>query len=312
MTVFVNSDPAVFNRDVCAHLREHGYAVVRGLFDDDLVQSLIGQAARQFENPDVAGAVGYMQYQPDTRVIKTSMLEGACQFLASDQFIDLAQEYCGAELILSEVFSKTDFGRGYVYFDLHADYYAGYRYGEFSLADGAVSEPLGLSYLIYHHKTGEGAFSYSPGSHLLGAYKGLDPSSYPDDERKTILDRLQRLDGEAGDCIIFDPRGFHGQHQPNRVVRQSTIARYWRTDIFGRTQTKPLPVMVHELSGLSERQLRVLGLDGRPMKTREAEHHASFVRHGLSVRLVKAIVSATFLPTVVRRRIRMMRGASSG
>ena len=214
-------------------------------------------------------------------------------------------------MILSESFTKLDRGVNYVYFPPHTDYAPGYRpssfFDELRVSKEDMKQPLGLSYVLYHHDTSEGAFCYADGSHNLQAHRGGLLSDYSTEEQAEILKTWTRLDGKAGDLVLFDPRGFHGQDQPTTTSRYSTITRFWRTDVFGRRQARPVPVYTMDLEGLSPRQLRVLGIGASSLTPLEHDHHAGFKKQRRAYAIATKLIEHSYDLRYLRKRLAPLR-----
>ena len=167
-----------------------------------------------------------------------------------------------------------------------------------------MAGPLGLSYVMYHHDTASGAFCFAPGSHKLGAPLGGRLDSYPKAQREEVERSWTRLDGRAGDVVLFDPRGFHGQDQPSRADRMVTITRYWRTDIFGRRQHRPMPVYINDLEGFSPHQLSTLGVGAASLTPLVSDHHGRFRLRKLPYRLATMAIEHAYDLDHLKNRLR--------
>lgn len=294
---------------ILAQLDALGYAVLRNLFAADDLAAFLAARERWFARPAAGGAPGYSKYDYPKKVVQTSLLgPAALRMILEPRLIGLIERYCGASVVVSESFTKLDRAVDYVYFPAHSDYFEGYLSSESSSRAPLTAEdmagPLGLSYVMYHHDTASGAFCFAAGSHKQGARLGGMLDAYPEDERDAVLRGWTRIDGRAGDIVLFDPRGFHGQDQPSRADRHCTITRYWRIDVFGRVQHRPMPVYVNDLAGLTPGQLETLGLGAASLTPLEADHHGRFKLRRLSYRLATLAIEHAYDLDHLKRRLR--------
>ena len=122
---------------------------------------------------------------------------------------------------------------------------------EEGLTEESLRDPVGVGGAIYLHDTSDGAFTYCEGTHDYTAVDGPNLSDYPSDIRQRILERRVRCDGQKGDLVIFDDRGFHGPDQPTDADRVVILLDYYRVETHGFTQVSPMPVWTSDLGGLS-------------------------------------------------------------
>ena len=132
---------------------------------------------------------------------------------------------------------------------------------------------------------------------------------YGPDEQDEIRKHWVRIDGQAGDLVLFDPRGFHGQDQPTCKSRFATVSRFWRTDVFGRRQVRPVPVYTMDLQGLTDRQLRTLGIGAPSLTPLEHDHHAGFKKRQLPYKLAVTLIEHSYDLRYLRRRVQPLRSA---
>ncbi len=303
------------DHELLRQLRDRGYAVLRNVFPREQLEGMFRAREWWFQAPAVGGAPGYCKFDFEKKVVQTSLLgKDSLQILLNERLLDIIELYTGHEVILSESFTKLDRGVDYVYFPTHTDYAPGYRpsshYDEISLTREDMELPLGLSYALYHHDTTEGAFCFCAGSHKLYAFRGGMLTDYPKDEQAEIRSTWTRLDGRAGDMVLFDPRGFHGQDQPTTKSRIATISRFWRTDIFGRRQARPVPVYTMDLEGLTDRQLRVLGIGAQSLTPLQFDHHGGFRKRKRAYRLAINLIEHAYDIDHLKRRLQPLRSAA--
>jgi hypothetical protein len=221
------------------------------------------------EHPSIAGTIGYAKIDHPKKLANPFLLRRPFVDLAADErLLGFLERYQASETILAEAFIKQDMPVGYVYFPIHADFTAGWqksRKQPFKLSAEGMHERVGVGGVFYLHDVSEGAFCYCFGSHKLLAPRGQSLSDYPEDEKRAILSTRVRIDGLAGDLVLFDDRGFHGPDQPSTKSRTVILLDYYRVATFGHVQVSPLMVYSADLGGLTPRQLRVLGVGSGEM-----------------------------------------------
>ena len=190
------SDPA---QQISEALRERGYVLLNNACPVDDFQAFLRSRDWWFKAPAVAGVPGYCKFDFEKKVVQTSLLgDASLRLLLNEMMLDLIESYVGHEVILSESFTKLDRGVNYVYFPPHTDYAPGYRpssfFDELRVSKEDMKQPLGLSYVLYHHDTSEGAFCYADGSHNLQAHRGGLLSDYSTEEQAEILKTWTRSD----------------------------------------------------------------------------------------------------------------------
>ncbi len=281
-----------------AALAEHGFIVLRGLFAPDALAEANARIDRLASVPAVAGVPGYNKVDHPKKLMSPFVAGGALVPMCLDErVIGLVETYMASECVLAEANVKIDAGVGYTYFDMHADFSEGWRKtadAETALTADDMKQPVGVGAAVYMHDTAEGAFSYCAGTHKMMAPRGPDLSAYPADERRSIMDKRVRVDGRAGDLVLFDDRGFHGPDQPCRKSRRVILLDYYRVATFGHTQVSPMQVWSNDLGGLSPRQLRVLGVGADYMVAPQDYMGTRFRRSGM-YRPVRMLIENAYL-----------------
>ncbi len=246
-----------------AALAEHGVLVLRGLFDPERIAEANRRIDAMAAAPAIAGVPGYNKVDHPKKLFSPFACGGPLVEISLDErVIDLVEAHMDSECVLAEANVKIDEPVNYEYFAMHADFMAGWRKGrnaEFVLTEDALREPIGIGAAVYMHETHEGAFTYCAGSHRLMAPRGPDLDTYPADEQRAVMDTRVRIDGIAGDMVLFDDRGFHGPDQPSRARRRVILLDYYRIKTFGYTQVSPLPIWSNDLGRLTAKQMRVAG-----------------------------------------------------
>ena len=309
----VEFDPAIVS-DI---LNQRGFVVLRNFFSDTDVAEVTERANEFFKRPAIAGVMGYWKYDHPKKVLNPFILGGAVVHMMLDErIIEIIEKYMQSECILAEASLKLDRGVGYEYFPIHTDFSPGWKkspqLGE-GLTGEALRDPVGVGAAIYLHDTSEGAFSYCDGTHTFLATNGPNLTDYDTETQKRITERRVRCDGEKGDIVIFDDRGFHGPDQPSQSDRVVILLDYYRVDTFGRIQVSPMPVWTSDLGGLTKQQMRVLGVGATYMIDPQDFSKTRFKYNALYPLVSKLIEYAylhTHLMRVVKTRFRRYRSNS--
>ncbi|MSP67510.1 MAG: hypothetical protein EXQ96_05345 [Alphaproteobacteria bacterium] len=296
---------------VGAALAADGVVLLRNLFAQATVAEVVRRAEEWLALPAVAGVPGYAKVDAPKRLLNPCLLGGpALDLLADERVIDAIEAHMGSECVLAETTLKRDAGVGYVYFPLHSDFAVGWAKSADAtdrLTLAQLREPVGVGGVIYLHDTTEGGFCYCIGSHKLLSPHGQDLTRYPAAERAAIEATLVRLDGRAGDLVLFDDRGFHGPDQPSRVERTVILLDYYRVATFGRVQVSPLPLWSTDLARLTPRQLAVLGV-GADFWVSPMAYTATRFRRSAAYGLTRLIIENSYLLNHAKAKLKALIG----
>lgn len=295
---------------IVSAMRQDGCCILRGLLDAESTKRLEAVANRLLERPMIAGVPGYSKVDYPKKLFDPFRL--GPEFLrlcVNDLLVGVIEELMESECVLAECFGKLDRGVNYVYFPLHCDFAEGWKKSpdsDFRISQEDMKNVLGVGAVLYLRDATEGAFTYCPGSHLLGAPHGQKLSSYPSDQKTSIVSSKVRCEGRAGDLVIFDDRGFHGPDQPSASDRLVVLLDYYRVSTFGFKQVTPIQVPTKDLGGLTARQMRVLGA-GAGVMVDQQEYTGARFRHTWQYRLSSILVASAFyskhLKSVLKRAI---------
>jgi hypothetical protein len=288
-------------------LEERGFAVLRNLFSPEAIAEANRRIEQVAARPAIAGTFGYAKVDHPKRMFSPFLAGGPLVGIVLDErIIDIVEGVMDSPCILAESNVKIDEGVNYTYFPLHADFSAGWsksRASDFRLSAEALELPIGIGGAIYLHDTTEGAFSYCEGTHRMMAPKGQALAVYPADEQRAIRAKKVRIDGRAGDFVLFDDRGFHGPDQPSRVQRTVILVDYFRVATFGYTQVSPMPVWTNDLGGLSAKQMRVLGA-GAGYMVPPADYTSTRFKKSWAYPVAKRLIENAYLWQHFKQRIK--------
>ena len=297
-------------------LARDGVIVLRGLFEGAAVTDANSRIDEMARAPAIAGVPGYNKVDHPKKLFSPFAVGGPLvPMMLDERVIGLVEAYMKSDCVLAEANVKIDAPVGYEYFPMHADFTPGWRKNqnsEFVLSAEALTKPVGVGAAIYLHDTTEGAFSYCVGSHTLMAPDGVDLDAYPETQRSEILESRVRVDGGAGDMVLFDDRGFHGPDQPSRARRCVVLLDYYRVETFGYTQVSPMPVWSSDLGGLTAKQMQVLGA-GADFMISPRDYMGSRFKRNILYRPVKFLIENAFVWQHLKQKIKgAFRGRAKG
>lgn len=295
--IFDSSSSAIAPDRVVTTLARDGVCVLRNMFTAAALDEVDTAVSKWFAQPAVAGVPGYAKVDAPKKLLAPTLLGGSVyDLLVDERVIDIVEQYMKSECVLAEANLKYDAPVNYEYFAAHADFAVGWQKKADSppLTAAQLELPVGVGGAIYLHDTHQGAFSYALGTHTLGAPHGQDLNAYPEAERRAILDRWTRIDGQRGDLVLFDDRGFHGPDQPSSHERTVILLDYYRVETFGHKQVSPFPIWSTDIGRLSSRQLRVLGAGADTWSTPH-EYMLSRFRRNAAYGLVTGIIENAYL-----------------
>lgn len=297
VTVIDCSNQGTTPADARDALVEDGVVVLRNVFPKASVDEVCRRVKRYLAQPAVAGSPGYYKIDHPKKLLDPCVLGGPVyDLLLDERVIDLAEKCFGSECVMAEMFVKYDAPTNYNYFSHHADFYVGWQKKEGTtpiLTEDDLRRPPGIGGAIYLHETHEGAFCYCLGSHKRIVRRDQqDLSKVPEPDRSAILARRVRVDGQKGDLVLFDDRGYHGPDLPSTKERTVILIDYYKIATFGRKIVTPYAVWITDFTRLSPRQLKVLGAGAETWGDPWTTHHAKFNRSPLHRFIVRAIENA--------------------
>lgn len=232
-------------------LRERGITVLRGF--PPQFESLIQKTNNMLANPSVYGSQGFYQKDRHKKIYEAFLLgEESLQILLDERILDIVEGYLDANVLIQEMIVKNDLGDNELYFPMHA-HTGSYRTNK-------NAGPFSVGIMLYTHDTEEGAFCFTPGTHLWDFPHGADPYKYPKDMQDEIFENMVRVVGKKGDIVLFDHRGFHGPQQPVTTPRTVFLGGFHHGKDHGNKTKCPVALYSTDLRGLSDRQRDVLGI----------------------------------------------------
>ncbi len=245
-------------------LEEDGVVILRGFFENNIIETLVNSWKVYFKKPSISGALGYYRTSHPKAVLPAFLLgQPALRIALEKRVLAIIEGYMKSDCTLAEANAVWHKATSYVYFPLHSDFCKGWKKTKkmnYSVSSTDLKEPLGVGGMFYMHDTQEGALKYSLGSHKLYSSYGQHLKNYPMKMQNTILKNVVKCFGKKGDIILFDDRGFHGPDQPSNLDRSVLLLDYYRNKTFGSVVVTPHLTNITDLSILNSKQMKVLGL----------------------------------------------------
>ena len=294
---------------VSQHIEEYGFVALRNLFTPEHIEELFQETEKMMQRPSVGGSVGYYAKDCAKRICDPLLFgRKSIDVVTNSLVLDCVEEYMGGPCILSEIFAKKDLGIYDTYFPVHADFSMGMHIGnckDLPVTPEMMQKKFAIGAMLYLHNTNAGAFCYSVGSHKLQAPFGTTLEKYPENMRAEIQANFQRIDGRAGDLVLFDDRGFHAPEQPTSATRTVFIFDYYSVKDLGRVTKSPPPLLINDLSHLDERKMKVLGL-GASVHIGYFDHHTRQLssRKSSIYSIVAWIYETCFMFMRLKRRLK--------
>lgn len=253
--------------DAINALREKGVVQIRNLFKQNVINDINEKWKVYFRYPSISGSVGYSQTS-HKKLVHCALLMGKpiLTIALNNQITKIIEGFMRSKCTLAEANALFDKASSYEYFGLHSDFAEGWKKSKNMknpLSKEALKKPIGVGVILYLHDTDHGCFKYSIYSQKILSPHGQKLTNYPEKYKKQILGNVKKFKGLEGDIILFDDRGFHGPDQPSKVDRKTIIFDYYRDKTFGSLIVEPHKIKINDLSGLSARQLRILGINAK-------------------------------------------------
>ena len=281
-----------------------GYTLIRSPFPAEWIADLRQRAKQINVAPSIAGAVGFQVVDYARKVLNpcTQMGGHILDLVLYEPLLDLVEHLMGSACILAQAGMRFDRGVGYNYFPVHADFASGWTHGpDFELTETDLRSVLSIGCILYLTHSSEGAFTYLKGTHRLYAPKGSELSDYTIDEQAELIQHRVRLDGNIGDLVIFDPRGFHGPDFPSISPRLSIIFHFYNTAVFGRRQLSPFPIFSSDIGKLTSRQVEVLGANAKAFYD-PLQFMGNRIRRTWAYKLAKVVTEHAFYTEHLMRK----------
>ena len=234
-------------------LKKEGVIVLRNLLESKTIDKINFSSNKILLKPNILGTVGYYQIDPFKKVYDAFLLgEEVINAIVNEKIINLIETYTGDKILIGGAYLKHDMGANEVYFPYH-------RHTGADLTN-RKNRPYGCGIVLYVHDTEEGAFCYSVGSHKLSLEENdvAEMDKHPNLEE--LKNNLRRINGKAGDIVIFDENGFHGPEQPTKKPRTVILGSYQLAKYTNNKTRHAFPVVMSDLKNLTNTQLRCMGL----------------------------------------------------
>ena len=263
-------------------ISDDGVVVLRGIINDDDMQILKKKVDNVLSQPSVLGSVGYYQKDPYRKFYDGFLLgREVINVFVSEIIINFIETYLIGEVVINEIFLKNDLGNNLLYLPYHRHTGVG--------LENISQKPFGCGIALYIHDTEEGAFCYSIGSHNLNIEDKIDNiEDHP--LKENLMNNLNRINGDAGDLIIFDERGFHGPEQPTKIPRKIILSGYQLSKCTKNRSRTAIPILISDLKDLSKKQMRCIGI-GAGTRGKYEDYHLRTLNNNPVYETISSIIT---------------------
>ena len=275
-------------------LKKEGVIVLRNLLESKTIDKINFSSNKILLKPNILGTVGYYQIDPFKKVYDAFLLgEEVINAIVNEKIINLIETYTGDKILIGGAYLKHDMGANEVYFPYH-------RHTGADLTN-RKNRPYGCGIVLYVHDTEEGAFCYSLGSHKLSLEENdvAEMDKHPNLEE--LKNNLKRINGKAGDIIIFDENGFHGPEQPTKKSRTVILGSYQLAKYTNNKTRHAFPVVMSDLKNLTNTQLRCMGLGTGTNLSYENVNYRKFDDRKDYKKIKKVIENKMFLSLIAHK-----------
>ncbi|MAJ43572.1 MAG: hypothetical protein CMF96_02360 [Candidatus Marinimicrobia bacterium] len=250
-----------------SQLSEQGVVVIRDLISFSDLEKINEKVDNILKQPSLLGNIGYYQKDPYKKLYDGFLIhEKIIDIFLNEKIIRIIENYLKDEILINEIFLKNDLGSNTKYFPYH-------RHTGADLIK-IPNHPFGCGMALYLHDTESGAFCYSIESHKTKSTEETREifSIYEHPESKNLIKKLSRINGKQGDIILFDEKGFHGPEQPTKTPRKIILSGFQLKKYTNNKTRTEIPVLISNLSGLSDKQKDVIGINSGSRGTFESYH----------------------------------------
>ena len=295
----------------CFH--RNGVVLIKNFFKPKELNNFINEANKFLTEPMINGNFGYLKVDYEKKFVDPfSMGLDSKKFCLNEDLINLVEYLIGNKAILSEATIKYDKSTNYEYFGAHNDYVEGTKRSKYFnkvVTRSMINSVLAIGGILYLHKCNEGAFFYLTKSHKFKAQKGQILNNYPKDVIAELEKGRVKLDGDKGDLVLFDDRGFHGPSQPSKKDRLVLLLDWFNEKSWkGKFQMRPFTILSSEIGKFSKKQKRVMGVGSKPMENLSDYHIYSKFRKkkSFTFSLIKKIIEYSFYTDHIAKNIKRL------
>ncbi len=267
-------------------LKKDGVIVLRGIERKANLEKINEKVDYILKNPSVLGSIGYFQKDHNKKIYDGFLLgKEVVDFVANKSVIKLIESYLEDEIILNEMMLKNDLGNGTQYFPYHR--HTGRD------VEGPKDKAFGCGAILYLHDTEIGAFCYALKSHTLEIEENPESNLSRHEKKEEIKKNLRRINGNMGDLVIFDERGFHGPEQPVKTPRTVILYGFQSKLLTSNKSRTGIPVVISDLVNLDLHQLNSIGVGGGTRSEYENYHARKSVIHSKKYKLLSCLITSS-------------------
>ena len=287
ISCLVDIEESGWQEKAIKNLEKLGVTILRNIINKENLSNINTNTKNILKNRSVSGLHRYMQKDPFKKMYDGFLVSPEIiKILTHNELIKIIKNYINDDLVLTECFLKHDLGSQSIYFPYH-------RHTGSDLIYTNKDNKFGCGVIIYLHDTDTGAFCYLPGSHnfeIEDKKQFLLSENY---NYKNLKKQISRVNGKAGDIIIFNEAGYHGPEQPVKKSRTVIISGFQSKKMSGNATRTEIPVLLSNLNSLSDEQLRVLGF-GSSSRSSYKSYHMRKRKNSYYVNIINTSLNFVF------------------
>jgi len=283
---YIDVNSKNWHESALINLKEDGVIVLRSLAKKPNLEKINEKVGYILKNPSILGSIGYFQKDHNKKIYDGFLLgKEVVDFAANKSVIKLIESYLEDEIVLNEMMLKNDLGNGTQYFPYHR--HTGRD------VEGPKDKAFGCGAILYLHDTEIGAFCYALKSHTLEIEENPESNLYRHKKKEEIKKNLRRINGNLGDLVIFDERGFHGPEQPVKTPRTVILYGFQSKKLTSNKSRTGIPVVISDLVNLDSHQLKSIGIGGGTRSEYENYHTRKSVIHSKKYKLLSYLITTS-------------------
>ena len=286
------------------NLDKLGVTILRNIINKENLKNINIDTKNILKNRSLSGLHGYIQKDPFKKMYDGFLVSPEIvKILTHIELIKLLKNYINDDVVLTECFLKHDLGSQSVYFPYH-------RHTGSDLLYTNNENKFGCGVIIYLHDTDKGAFCYMPSSHNFKIENKNQFLLSENDNYNNLKSQISRVNGKAGDLVIFNEAGYHGPEQPVKNSRTVIISGFQSKKMSGNKTRTEIPVLLSNLNSLSSEQLKVLGY-GSSSRSSYQSYHMRKRMNSFSLNMINSTLNFVFQIQRLKQRFNIRKKLSN-
>ena len=264
-----------------------GVTVLRNIVNKETIQKINSDVKDLLSKRSMSGLYGYIQKDAFKKMFDGFLVSSeVIKILANQELIKLAKNYLEDDILITECFFKHDLGNNSVYFPYH-------RHTGSDLFYTDDKNKFGCGVILYLHDTDSGAFCYLPGSHKYAIQNKKEFLLSESKEYRHLKSEISRINGQAGDLVIFNEAGYHGPEQPVKKTRSVIISGFQSKKMSQNKTRTEIPILLSNLNSLNEEQLSVIGF-GSGSRSNYQSYHIRKKNNSFYYKFINSLLDLIF------------------